>query len=390
MNRAVNVAIAVAIADSKLRGEIREALEKLPVDIVEDNWHTASLDELLASVERLRPAILFLSVAEFAASLTEALARLGALACPPQVVAVNGAAETGAILQAMRAGAAEFVYPPFQAEFEESMSRLIAECGRRMERGRATGSVIGFVSAKGGCGATTIACHTASHLRRAAKKEVLLADVDLSSGIAGALMQANSRYNLSDALQSLHRMDLKLWKALVATAPSGVDVMPGPAEYSADMASAIRKLPLLIHFWRNQYEFAIIDFGHGMTQSLVDALDSIDMLVLVATNELPALRQAKWMIQALAARSFGANRLKLVINRMPKRASIDVPELEKVMSHPIHCALPNDYQALSEAYSEPRLLAGEADLSRRMGEFAEKLTGIAAATKPARRFFAFR
>ena len=55
------------------------------------------------------------------------------------------------------------------------------------------------------------------------------------------------------------------------------------------------------------------------------------------------------MAQNLAGRGFGANRVKLVINRMPKRPPIRLPELEKIMGLPIHSVIPNDYQVLSEA-----------------------------------------
>jgi Flp pilus assembly CpaE family ATPase len=119
-------------------------------------------------------------------------------------------------------------------------------------------------------------------------------------------------------------------------------------------------------------------------------LESIDTMVLVTTNELPALRQARHMIQALAARNFGANRLRLVINRMPKRAQIQLSELEKVMGHPVFFPVPNDYQALNEAYSESRLMSPGSDFAGRIAAFTEKLTGVPPAAKKARGLFGFR
>ena len=125
-----------------------------------------------------------------------------------------------------------------------------------------------------------------------------------------------------------------------------------------------RRLPQMLRFWRMQYDLTIIDFGHGITQPLLDVLDSIDTLVLVATNEVLALRQAKRMIQTLAAQNFGTNRLKLVINRMPKRTPIQIPELERVMGHGIFSAIPNDYMLLNEAYSRTAADGSEHPTSR--------------------------
>jgi len=195
------------------------------------------------------------------------------------------------------------------------------------------------------------------------------------------------RYSLDDALQNLHRMDLKLWKGLVATAPSGVDVIPAPPDTPGPVSPISKKLPPMLRFWRMHYDLTIIDLGHGITPSLLDVLDFLDTLVVVATNEVLALRQAKHMIQTMQARNFGANRLKLVINRMPKRAQIQLPELEKVMGHSIFAEIPNDYQRLNEAYSEPRLMEPSSELATEIGKFAAKLAGVVPAEDKPRRFF---
>lgn len=379
--------VAVALGDLKLRQPLAEALHTLPVDVLEDNCQLANLDELLAEIDRLRPDILLLGTSGYKWDPAVALGRITALQSAPRVVAVSDSAEAETILKFMRAGAAEFVYPPFGPEFEASLRRLIADSARTSGAIRAAGRVIGFVSVKGGCGATTLACHAAAHLRRAGKKEVLLADLDMSSGIAGTLMQAASRYTLEDALQHLNRMDLKLWKALVTQTSSGVDVMPAAVEPHANVQSASRKLPHMLRFWRAQYELSLLDLGHGMNPALIDVLDSLDSLVLVATDELPALRQTRQMIQLLAARNFGANRLRLVLNKAPKRTQIQLPELEKVLGHPIYCPIPDDRQGLNEAYSESRLMKPDSDLALKIGSFTQKLTGIAPATTKARRFF---
>jgi pilus assembly protein CpaE len=385
------VAVAVAVGDSKLRRLLLEALQKASVPVFEENCEVNRFDDLIASIERLRPDILLLGLPGLPADSASIIARISTLDPALRIVAVNDSAEPEMILKAMRAGAAEFVYPPMPSPaFEEALSRVIADCGRRARPERATGSIIGFVSAKGGCGATTLACHSSSYLRRITKKEVLLADLDMASGITGTIMQTVARYSLEDALQNLHRMDLKLWKGLVANAPSGVDVIPAPPDILSPATPMSRKLPSLLRFWRMHYDLTIVDLGHGITQPLLDVLDSIDTLVLVATNEVLALKQAKQMTQTLMARNFGANRLKLVINRMPKRTQIQLPELEKVMGHSIYAEIPNAYEQLNEAYSEPRLLDPGSDLGKHIGQFAAKLAGISAAEKKARGFFGLR
>jgi pilus assembly protein CpaE len=138
------------------------------------------------------------------------------------------------------------------------------------------------------------------------------------------------------------------------------------------------------------YDLTIIDLGTGMTQPLLDVLDSLDTLVIVATNEVLALKQAKQMIQTLSARDLNSNRLKLVINRMPKRADIRLPELEKIMGHAIYTSIANDYASLNAAYSEPRLLDSGSELAMQIGAMADRLAGISDSKEKPRRFFGLR
>ena len=388
---AADTTISVAIADPKLRSEVLEALRRLSVPVVEENCDVATVAELLASVERLRPHVLILGLPGLPSDPASLVARILTLESAPRIVAVDQSADPQMILKLMRAGASEFVYPAFTSTaFRDAMRRATSDSGRTVPQDRPAGSVIGFVSAKGGCGATTLACHAASSLRRSFKKDVLLADLDMASGITGSIMQAAARYSLEDALQNLQRMDLKLWRAMVATTPSGVDLIPAPPDNVAPVVPISRRMPQMLRFWRMQYDLTLIDFGHGITQPLLEVLDSIDTLVLVSTNEVLALRQAKRMIHTLALQSFGTNRLKLVVNRMPKRTPVQVPELEKVMGHPIFSAIPNDYLLLNEAYSEPRLMDADSELEKHIGKFAARLAGIATEEKKPRTFFGLR
>lgn len=377
----------VAVVDPQLRRSVTDALAKTSTQLVDDVWSSGDLDELIASIERLRPSVLFLGLPGLLEDASSAVARIANLPFAPRIVAVSGNANPDIILKTMRAGAAEFLYPPFEGF--EAVLRSVATAARSQMDAPAAGKVIAFASVKGGCGATTLACHAAGWLRTAGKKEVLLADLDTTAGIASSLMQGDARYTLDDALQNLHRMDLKLWKALVTSSPSGVDVIPAPAEQGGALPIS-RKLPPMLRFWRTQYEFTVIDLGSGITPMLLDVLGAVDTLVLVATNEIPALRQAGQMAQNLAGRGFGANRVKLVINRMPKRPPIALSELEKIMGLPIHSVIPNDYQVLSEAWSQPRLIDFNSALGVQFGVFAAKLAGISPAEKKTRRLFAFR
>ena len=179
----------VAVVDPQLRRSVTDALAKTSTQLVDDVWSSGDLDELIASIERLRPSVLFLGLPGLLEDASSAVARIANLPFAPRIVAVSGNANPDIILKTMRAGAAEFLYPPFEGF--EAVLRSVATAARSQMDAPAAGKVIAFASVKGGCGATTLACHAAGWFRTAGKKEVLLADLDTTAGIASSLMQGD-------------------------------------------------------------------------------------------------------------------------------------------------------------------------------------------------------
>ena len=397
---ALATSMAVAIVDPDLRNRVTAGLGSVPATLVGGPWHPGTLAELLAWLERLSPDILLLGLPDLAEDPAVVLRAIARLRHPPRVVVVNDSAEPELILQVMRAGAAEFVYPPLETRLGEAVNRAISDHCRAAEPERIAGAAVGFVSAKGGCGATTIACHAAGYLR-SEKMSVLLADLDTSSGMVGQVMRASTTYSFEDAVQHVNRMDLKLWRALASHSPSGVDVIPaalfganrpGPNRQGAnrdpmgsvELSAGARRL---LSFWRGHYEFTLVDLGQGVSHSLLGVLDALDGVVLVSTTELPALRQAGIVIQALTLRGFSKDRLRLLVNRMPRRAEIQTGELEKLMGHPVYAVLPNDYRTLTEAYAKSRLADFDSAFGHSVANFAARMAGLQPPSKKTRGFW---
>ena len=73
---------------------------------------------------------------------------------------------------------------------------------------------------------------------------------------------------------------------------------------------------------------------------------------------------------------FGKNRIKLILNRAPKRLDITPGELEKMLGVPIFCMVPNDYPELYETYAEGRMLSRGSELGKHMAKLASKLANL--------------
>ncbi len=369
------LSIGLVIETKELWDEVHSTLQELPVRLLIEQHELGDLAEFLDKVERLRPEVMILEVMKLRQPMEHVVGRIKAGSADPMVIALHPSAEPELILQALRAGAHEFLHPPVKSSLNQALERKSGERNKMRERLRQKGRVIGFLSAKGGCGATTIACHIAAELGRLGKN-VLLADMDLDAGMVRFLMKSKSPYSVLDALNNLHRLDQNYWTALISNGLPGLEVIAGPQSLASRQQPNQEQMLNMLTFCRGQYDFSIVDLGRSLNMTAMNSLDEIDETYLVTTLDVPALHQSKQIIQSLSNVGYGRERLRLVLNRMPQRLDVTPDELEKMMSLPVFATLPNDYPSLYESYSEGSLLPPGSRLGKELARMAVKVGGI--------------
>lgn len=218
------------------------------------------------------------------------------------------------------------------------MQRMIAAS----KRGH--GTILGFVSAKGGCGATTVCCHLAVELARRARpraeRPVLLTGLDASGGSLQFIMK---------------------------TAYAGLEVECPRFQTTPDLEVI-----------RTRYEWAVIDLGSGLNARMLDVLKHVHELYVVATPDVMALHQTKQIAQALSGNHYRRERIRLVFNRLWKGADENLSEAVQKMSGLRVCAtLPNDYQAHYEAVLQGKLLSPRSSFAKHIARLVNQITGLA-------------
>ncbi len=382
--------VGAAVGEPVLWDAVQQGLRGLAARIVMEQRDLRNWAALVERLEFLRPEVVLLDITALPVEVEEALRAVRGALPDCMLVALDTAARPEAILASMRAGANEFLYPPLGDNLRRAVERRAGAHARTSENGRAPGKVIGFLSAKGGSGATTIACHLAAELGKLCAPRAersLLADFDLQSGIVGFLMKVKSPYSVLDALQNLHRLDASYWNALVAPDWPGLEILAAPSGYLPKDNVPGESLGKVVTFVRAHYAWTVLDLGSTLNLATVTLLDGIDEIYLVTTLEVPSLHQAKQTVQTLINAGFGS-RLHVILNRTPQRPDVTAEELERILGMPIDLMLPNDYYALYDAFCKGKLLPPGSHLSRQLTNFGLRLAG-APVEKGKRRFGLF-
>jgi pilus assembly protein CpaE len=371
--------VLLASADNTIREKVIDVLnteQDAGLLITEDgrNWQG-----VLTRLREEQPEVLMVEMGPVLTRLGEALREVKAVTPQTKIVALHTDPDPDTILAALRSGAHEFVYLPFDRSLRPALDRIRSL--ENVSNSPRQGKVFGFLSAKGGCGATTLACHIAADLHRQTKRKTLLADMDLASGMVGFTMKAQPTYSVVDALHNLDRLDESLWRALVVESKPGLDIVPAPQNRLHLPPLDGRELVELVRFMRTQHDWVVLDLGRSLNEITVDIYEELNSLLIVSVLEVTALHGLKTIVRELTERGNNLDRVQLVINRTPKIMDMTTDELAKILGRPLFAMLPNDYPSLYQAYSSGSLLPPENRLAQQFSSLTAKLVGAPVSTK---------
>jgi pilus assembly protein CpaE len=367
----------VVIETKELWQEVQACLQNLSDRTLLEQPQIGEWTAFLEKLERLRPDAVLLDFTRLKEPYDEIISKIKETTVAPLVVAVHKSAEPETILAVIRAGADEYVYPPLASNLPKALDRIAAGLDKqRQSTTRTGGKVFGFFSAKGGCGATTIACHTAVELTRQTNMETLLADFDMDAGLVGFLMKSKSPYSILDAMSNTHRLDMNYWRALISNGVPRLQVIRAPGATLGREKPRQEDLRTVLRFVRFQYDWTIVDLGRGLNPLVLGGLEEADEAFLVTTLDVPALHQAKQIVQTLLDHGYGRARLRMILNRVPRNPDVMPSELEKLLGISAYSMLPDDYASIYEAYADGQLLSPNTNLGRQLARLAAKLAGV--------------
>jgi pilus assembly protein CpaE len=292
------------------------------------------------------------------------------------VVIVAKTLDPELMLSAMRAGANECVAEPVtHGEIDAAITRVLAR-----QTVPAASQAFAIVGVKGGVGATSLAVNVATSLARVATSGALLIDLHLSRGDAALYLGIEPRFSVIDAMDNIHKLDDAFFRSLVTRAPSRLDLLAAPDAGTTNRVDASR-LRALIEFTSKHFEFTVIDVPRTDAGAL-DALEGTKSIVVVTTQELPAVRSAAVIAGRLRQR-YGKDRVLVVMNRMDRLADISHEDVEKVIGTRVAQTFPSDYRLTMASLNKgrPVVLDNHSSLATSFEKFARALAGLKIETK---------
>ena len=269
----------------------------------------------------------------------------------------------------LQRGVSEYLVMPLTvSQLMESLSNLYNEPGADP-----LGSVISFVGAKGGAGSSAVCHNTAWAISQDIKSEVVIADLDLPFGTAGLDFNQDPVQGIADALFSPERLDEVLLDRLLSRCSDYLSLFAAPGTLDRPYDLNAGACDTVVDVLRKNVPYIAVDVPHVWTDWAQQMLIQSDRVVITAQPDLANLRNAKNLIEKLAAARPNDLPPHLVLNQvgMPKRPEISVKDFISAVDIDAHSVIEFDAQMFGSAANNGQMIEEVSPKSKAAEQFRE-------------------
>jgi pilus assembly protein CpaE len=203
----------------------------------------------------------------------------------------------------------------------------------------ADGLVVTVFSAKGGCGKTTLATNLGAALA-STDRDVCVLDLDLAFGDVAIALQLHPAHTIADASR-LGGLDEAGLRGLLTQHSRGLSVLAAPTEPGAADQIEARLVGDLLRVLRRMFDVVIIDTPAAFSDQVLAAFDATDLFLLIATLDIPALKNLKLTLETMDLLNYPRDRWRVVLNRADAKVGLTVPEAERALHTTISAQIPS-------------------------------------------------
>ena len=356
--------------DEELRGDIVAALEGS--DLLELCEVHASPSELEHSIWRVGAELVVAPLGNQADATLACLAALGERS--PSVVLCGPGESSQLLLRAMRIGVRDYIPLPLEAaDLRHVVKRLSAE--REVRETPRRGFVVGVMGAKGGVGATVVACQLAASLQGRGSQTVIV-DLNLHDGDVALYNDVSPAHGMADLDREGGDVDRTFLKSLIKYHASGVGIMAAPMQPFSLARLGPSKLQHALSLLREFNHFVVIDLSRDWGDACLAALEAADQVMLITSLDVPSLAHSKLQLRQIERAGVARSDVQIVANDRAPSGNLSKRDIREFLGRPLDHRIPNDGGSVMEAINTGRTLreiASGSSIQRSFDELARDM-----------------
>ena len=289
-----------------------------------------SLDELLALVDVTFANLVFVGLDREHLVAQSALIE-GALEAKPMlaVVALGDGMDNQLVLNAMRAGARDFVaYGSRSSEVAGLVRRLSKRLPPSAPNAHLGGLTV-LYGAQGNTDGALLASHLAMVVQKSGQQTLML-DLGLPRGDSLALLGLDSTFNFGDALRHLRRLDATLINSAFTSTDDGLRILAYAASDEPLEMTSAAELYMLLSALRQHFQHIVVNLtGQADSEALRTFVSHCDKLLWCTDQGVLDCRRNLAVLNLWREKGMKLDHAKLLVDRYIKGCAPDTEALEK-------------------------------------------------------------
>jgi pilus assembly protein CpaE len=341
-----------------------------------------------ALADVLRTSEIDLLYVDLGREATPLLELLEKLEQPKPALLLGGQRDDATVLlRAMRLHPLEFFVDQESTGALEAVVARLIEGRAPVEIRRAPRCTLALAGAKGGVGTTLVACELASALQRLGQR-VVVVDLNLHGGNVALHFDLAPAHGLAEIAKKGDALDEAFMRSVLATHVGGVRVLAAPTEPEAAALIGAAHVERALRALSEQFDWVIVDLPAGWDHVGLRALHCSDLILLVATPEVPSLTHARRHLELLERFGAPQDRVRVVMNRYNPETHFAARELREGLGRDVDAWIPSDERTALSCINDGKLLQEVqpgGKLQRALEQLADRAFEWAGGSAPVRK-----
>ncbi len=256
--------------------------------------------------------------------------------------------------------------------------------GPSAAEGERQGQVFMVFSPKGGVGKTTMAVNLSVALAKTGV-DVCVVDLDLAFGDVAITMQLIPEHTITEAAASEEDLDFALLQKLLTRHQSGLTILAAPTHPEGRDLVTASLARRVVQTLRRHFDYVVIDTPPGFDDQVLGAFDETDECIIVATLDVPTIKNTKVAIETLDLLNLVPHNRHLVLNRADEEVGLSQANVEEILGMKVSVALPSSSAVASATNHGQPIVLSKPDhaVSKAITGLAHQIAGDSVGAKSA-------
>jgi len=208
--------------------------------------------------------------------------------------------------------------------------------------------MIAVFTPKGGMGGTTVAINMGgalAHLGRAA----VVVDMDLQLGAVPVALNMRPERSIAEIMRVAESQGQGPLQTGLDRHASGLCVLAQGERIEELPEITADRLPRLFDALGRTFPYVIVDGLRDFSDHAVATMDLAHLVLLVVTQDVPAVRAAARCLRIFRRLGYGPDRVRLIVNRYHKRAPVTLEAISNALGQPVEAVVHNDFPLVEQA-----------------------------------------